>query len=323
MKPWVSLALVVWLASCAFDPGGNGQAIQTVFVIAMENENWSAVQGSTSAPYINGFLLDAGGYAQAYFGPDGGGVPIHPSEPNYLWLEAGTNFGILADGAPATDHQATTLHLVTQLENAGVSWSSWQEDIDGGSCPLVASGEYVPRHNPMVFFDDVTKSNSDSSPRCIEHVRPYGELAAHLAAGTAPRYNFITPNLCHDMHGDTVLFTNNCPGSDLIAAGDSWLSTEVPKILASSQYQHGGALFILWDESEFALSPSCAASLWPNCNIGLMVLSPNLKSPGYTNAIFYDHSSTLKTMQEIFQVGPPLGGAAGATDLSDFFKRFP
>ncbi len=37
----------------------------------------------------------------------------------------------------------------------------------------------------------------------------------------------------------------------------------------------------------------------------------------------YDHSSTLRTVQEIFDVKPFLGGAATATDLSDLFRKFP
>ena len=47
-----------------------------------------------------------------------------------------------------------------------------------------------------------------------------------------------------------------------------------------------------------------------------------LTAHAYTNNILYTHSSDLKTLQEIFQVGGPgfLGGAADATDLSDLFK---
>ena len=47
------------------------------------------------------------------------------------------------------------------------------------------------------------------------------------------------------------------------------------------------------------------------------------KGGGYHNAIPYSHSATLRTMQEIFAVGPPLGGAAGAPDLADLFRSFP
>src|SRR5438552_5244444 len=64
----------------------------TVFLIVMENHNWNQINGSASAPYINS-LLTQGAHAEAYYNPPG----LHPSEPNYLWLEAGTNFGITND----------------------------------------------------------------------------------------------------------------------------------------------------------------------------------------------------------------------------------
>src|SRR5438046_121607 len=66
---------------------------RTVFLILMENHNWSQIKGSPSAPYINGVLLPMASYAEQYYNPR----RIHPSLPNYLWLEAGTNFGIAND----------------------------------------------------------------------------------------------------------------------------------------------------------------------------------------------------------------------------------
>jgi hypothetical protein len=277
----------------------SGPSLQTVFVILMENHNWSDIHNSSSAPYIASLLL-SGAHAENYYNPPGN----HPSEPNYLWLEAGTNFGILNDKLPSINHQSTTAHLVTQLDNAGIGWKSYQEDISGSDCPLVNSGNYAPKHNAPVFFDDITNSNDPQAPACIAHVRPYSELATDLA-GTPARYNFITPNLCNDMH-------NSCaPTSDKILQGDNWLSTEVPKIMASAAYQSGGVIFITWDESEQGEFP-----------IGLIVLSPFAKV-NYSNMISYTHSSLLRTNQEILGVRPFLGGAANATDLSDLFTTFP
>src|SRR5580765_2723641 len=129
--------------------------IKTVWIILMENHNWSQIKGSSSAPYINNTLLPMASHAEQYFNPPG----IHPSEPNYIWLEAGNNLGITADGLPSSNHRNTTAHLVTQLESSGISWKSYQEGISGQSCPLSNSGLYAPKHNPMVFFDDVTGSN--------------------------------------------------------------------------------------------------------------------------------------------------------------------
>ena len=53
-----------------------------------------------------------------------------------------------------------------------------------------------------------------------------------------------------------------------------------------------------------------------------MFLSPLARGNGYTNTIYYTHSSTLRTFQEIFGVTPLLGDAANATDLSDLFHQF-
>jgi hypothetical protein len=120
-------------------------------------------------------------------------------------------------------------------------------------------------------------------------------------------YNFITPNLCDDSHG-----ANGCP-SDLIRAGDTWLSTEVPKIMASNAYKNGGAIFITWDESE--------TNGAPDVPIGMLLLSPLAKGNGYTSTIKYYHSSMVRTVEEVFLPGVPLlNDAANQPPLSDLFK---
>jgi hypothetical protein len=284
---------------------GGGGAIQTVFVIVMENHNWDTIFNSSSAPFINNTLLPQASFATNYFNPPS----LHPSEPNYLWMEAGTNFGVTTDGLPSANHQSSTQHLVTQLQKANISWKSYQEGITGTTCPLgnITSTKYAPKHNPMVFFDDVTNTNNTTSTNCINHVRPYSELAGDLSKNTVARYNFITPNLCDDMHDST-----GCASSDSVANGDNWLSNEVPKILASAAFKNGGALFITWDESEGGDFP-----------IGMIVLSPKAKGGGYSNSISYTHSSLLRTVQTIFGVTPLLGDANNATDLNDLFQSFP
>jgi hypothetical protein len=266
-----------------------------VFIILMENHNWSTIQANTNCPYINNVLLPNASYSGFMSTLPG----IHPSEPNYIWLEAGTNFGILHDSTPAVDHQSTPNHLVTLLNRAGISWRTYQEDITGTDVPVVNRGSYAVRHNPFVYFDDVTSN----AAYAISHIRPYAELAADLQNNNVARYNFITPNVCHDMH-------DLCGGISTRLNGDNWLAAEVPKILASTAYQDHGALFITWDEgSNDSDGP-----------IGMIVLSPLAKRGGYTNSIHYTHSSTLRTMQEIFGVRPFLGDAANANDLGDLFS---
>jgi hypothetical protein len=275
---------------------------KTVFLILMENYNWSDIKNNPSAPYINKKLLPMASHAKQYFNPLGN----HPSEPNYLWLEAGTNFDISDDADPAVNHQNTTQHFVTLLNKANISWKSYQEGISGTVCPLIRNGLYAPKHNPMVFFDDVTNTNDPNSSYCIAHIRPYAELATDLKRNTQARYNFITPNLCNDMH-------NTCaPLNDSVKQGDTWLARNIPTILNSHAYKNGGIVFITWDEGEGGDGP-----------IGMIVLSPKVKGRGYSNTIHYTHSSTLRTLQEIFGVTPLLGDAAHSNDLHDFFVTFP
>jgi len=268
----------------------------------MENHDWSSIKDSPSAPYINRTLLPIASHAEQYYNPPN----LHPSLPNYLWLEAGTNFGILNSDDPSSAHQSTNLHLVDLLEAAGLSWRAYQEGISGTDCPLTEVGSYKVSHDPFVYFDDVTRGNDSRAPRCIEHVRPYSELQTDLVNDTVARYNFITPDACNDMHDDCA------PLNDRVQQGDAWLSREVPKILASQAYANNGALFFLWDEGKPGDGP-----------IGMIVLSPRAKGGGYQNTIHYTHSSTLRTIEEIFGVTPMLGDAANATDLSDLFVSFP
>jgi hypothetical protein len=275
------------------------RGIQTVWLILMENHNWSKIHGSASAPYINGTLLPMASRAENYWNP----TRLHPSEPNYLWLEAGTNFGVTNDSPPSANHQASTAHLANLLENKGLSWRSYQEDISGAGCPLTNTALYNPKHNPFVYFDDVM----NDAARCQKNVRPYAELSGDLAADRVAAYNFVTPNLCNDMHNST-----GCATTDAVKNGDAWLSKAIPPILASAAYKRGGAIFITWDESEGGEFP-----------IGMIVLSPQAKGGGYAGAIRYTHSSMLRTAEEIFGVTPLLGDAANATDLADLFKQFP
>ncbi len=287
--------------------------IKTVFVIVMENHNWTGngslnIKGNPAAPYINYTLIPMASHAENYKNPPG----IHPSLPNYLWLEAGTNFGVTNDGPPAQDHQGTHIHLVKLLENAGISWRAYDEDISGTVCPLTDSGPkdangsplYAVRHNPFVYFDDETNNRDAKWAPCIAHIRPFTQLANDLAANTVARYNFITPNVCDDMH-------DSC-GGDPIAHGDAWLKKNVPAILNSTAYRSGGALFIVWDEGAKGDGP-----------IPMIVLSPFAKGNHYSNGIYYTHCSTLRTLQEIFGVYPLMRYATALPDLRDLFTVFP
>jgi phosphatidylinositol-3-phosphatase len=277
--------------------------IKTVFVILMENCPWRFIQDSTNAPFINHILLPQSSYCDQYYNPSN----FVNSLISYLWLEGGTNFGLLngdpnAYNPPSIFHISTTDHLVTYLNRSGISWKAYQESIAGDVVPLNDWDGYVVRHDPFVYFDDVTGTNNPYDPYGLAHIRPYSELAADLTNQAVAQYNFITPNVCNDMHNVCSPLTNN------ILQGDTWLAQEVPRIMASSAYNDRGALFISWDDNGGWGGP-----------IGMIVLSPLARGHGYASTNFYTHSSLLRTVQEIFGVTPLLRDAATANNLAELF----
>jgi len=354
----------------------SAQNIKTVFVIAMENHNWAQPANNFSggiqqvylnpnAPYINGLVNGTSAissqvsFATAYHNvlatPSGTNPHIHPSEPNYLWAEAGTNFGVLNDNdpfrVPGGTNQNTDQHLVSFLTEAGKTWRSYQEDIDvdlSTNVPLprnqwtvplasfsghFATGvnayngsnqyNYAAKHNPQVFFTDSNGGNdpTPSNPLSQQYA-PLQQLAIDLANNTVADYNWISPNQYNDMHSTLSGGYKGLLGDAAnIKQGDDFLSQIIPMIMASDAYKNHGAIIIWWDESE---SDGVAGDNGDRFDhtIGEIVISEHAHGNNglpYASPVDFTHSSDLLTMQEIFRVGPLLGDAVNATDLSDLF----
>jgi hypothetical protein len=344
--------------------------IRHVFVIAFENHNWTQpksddaapqqIFGNPAAPYINSLVTPGNpnaahvSYASAYHNvlatPSGKNPHIHPSEPNYVWAEAGSNLGVTSDSDPfGWDHtnQATRATLSTYLTRAGKSWRSYQEDIDidhqtgrvlpraqwtvplttetgtfrRGRNPYNGSAQYgyAPKHNPPVLFT-VSNGGNDTSPANpkARYYAPLRRLKADLASGHVANYNWISPNLYNDMHtGLTGGFTYHGKHyvNDVaaIAQGDNFAARIVPLIMASKAYKEGGVIILWWDETEGRGQDDFRHT------IAEIIISPYAKGNAYTNHIAYTHSSDLKTIQAIFGAGPCLRHACAAHDLSDLF----
>ena len=295
------------------------EEIKTVFVIAMENHNWTQpanqftgniqqIFQNPNAPFINSlvngtaFAMVGGSvvhiseqvaYASNYHNvlatPSGNNPHIHPSEPNYLWADAGTNFGILNDNDPFAavnpSEQTTNQHLVTFLTNAGKTWRSYQEDTDlttvGGqltnvplprdqwTVPLKSiSGTFAPgsfnqfngsnqfnyaaKHNPQVFFTDSSGGNDATTGNPLRfQYAPLQQFFTDLANNTVADYNFISPDQFNDMHTTLAGGYKGLTGDPAkILQGDDFLRQVIPVIMASRAYQEHGVIIIWFDESE-------------------------------------------------------------------------
>jgi len=325
--------------------------IKTVFVIALENHDFTQLipdakpqqlLGNPAAPYFNSLVTPGNSnavqtaYATKYYSACKG---AHPSEVNYIWSEAGTTFGVYTDNDPsAASHNVFTCqHLTGQMNAAGVSWKSYQEDVEfapaatkssigsGGPANIyngAAQHAYTVKHNPMEFFTDTQNQN----------VFPLGQFWKDLQAGTVARYNWITPNAYNEMHshlpaGYVYHGTYFAGNQAAIAEGDHCLSVIVPQIMASAAYQDHGVILIWMDET--------VSTDDTNTTLPFIVISPLAKGNAYASSVVYSHSSTLKTMDEIFGLAfqtnaIPASGVnafhdgynyvATAHDLSDFFQ---
>ena len=367
----------------------SAQEIKTVFVIAMENHNWTQpanqftgniqqIYQNPAAPFINSLVNGTavaivGGksiniseqvsYATNYHNvlatPSGNTPHIHPSEPNYVWAEAGDNFGINNDADPfPNNNQNTTDHLATYLTRAGKTWKSYQEDIDlvpdgtghfsnfplpqdQWTVPLksvsgvFAAGlnqfngsnqyNYAAKHNPQVYFTDSNGGNelTTSNPLRYQYA-PLQQLFTDLQNNTVANYNFITPNQFNDQHTTLTGGYQGLQGDPAkIKQGDDFLRQIIPVIMASDAYKNHGAIIIWWDESEGDGVAGDNADDF-NHTIGEIVISTrahkNVDGMPYASPVLFTHSSDLRTMQNIFHAGPYLRDAANVNDLSDLFQ---
>jgi hypothetical protein len=218
-----------------------------VVVIVMENHSYDSVIG---LPYIKS-LASAATVLTDYHASG------HPSLPNYLALTSGSTWGITDDGY----HVLPAQDVGDQLTSSSVPWRAYMEGM-GSDCKTNAGG-YAVKHDPFAYYDG----------RCQSSVVPFTQFPADLASATPPRFMWITPDLCHDMH--------DC-SSDV---GDSWLRSTVPAVLASPAMSNG-VLFITWDEDDGGGS---------NQVLTLVLGSKRPSSPGTP----YGHANLLATVEDL------------------------
>ncbi|HTQ49264.1 MAG TPA: alkaline phosphatase family protein [Candidatus Acidoferrales bacterium] len=328
------------------------QRVGDIFVIALENHNFTQptnmtspqqIFGNPAAPYINSLITPGNSnavqvsYATAYFNA---AIGDHPSEPNYVWAEAGTDFGVHTDADPRAANGNTfydqSVHFAGLLNAANIPWKNYQEDVDLSLSPTnSASGtngpvntyngttqyNYAVKHNPMAFFADTATAN----------VYPLAQFFLDLHNGTVGRYNWITPDQYNEAHsslngGFTYQGVHYTGDQSSIAAADNFLSQVIPQIMASPEYQDNGVIVLWWDEAEGGDDTNHA--------IPEIIISPLAKGNAYASSVPLNHSSDIKTWSKVFHLpfvsnpiptdetdvtGIGYNNVAVVNDLSDLF----
>jgi len=272
-------------------PSAGVPAYDHVFEILMENTAYSQIIGSPSAPYVNS-LAGNGAIAGNY-------VAIgHPSLPNYMALSSGQSYSWApSDCDPSASCQTSAVNVADRIEGSGKTWREYAESM-GSPCRLASAGTYFARHNPFVYYTDIT----GNATRCNSHVVDYSNLSTDLAStSSTPNYAFITPNSCNDMH--------DCP----VATGDTWLSQAVPAILGSPAFtQQHSLLVIVWDEDDGSQGNKVA----------FVATGYGVKT-GFTSNVGYNHYSLLRTVEASWGLSTMTTNDAAASAMSDIFGTSP
>jgi len=314
------LLVQVTLASTNLTLANNGFIVaQTtnfdyIVVILMENHPIASIYGSALAPFetslANNYSL-ATNYVQVN----------SPSLPNYLALFSGQEFSSWSTADCTTTSPSNTScgagiasNLVDKLETAGLSWKAYMEDypadcgtLNGcspGNCYTGDGGlgNYAARHDPFVYFDDITTS----SARCARIVPANSVISSSQetddkllsdlsSASTASNFIWLTPNTLDDMHDTSVSF------------GDTYLAGMVPQILNSTIFKtQKAALFVTFDEDDG--SPLYATFSGP------------IVKTHYQSSVSYNHYSFLWTVENNWGLAC-LVNDCGQTAMTEFFGR--
>jgi hypothetical protein len=336
---------------------GKVTQVGDIFVIAMENHNFTQpstqtsplpLLGNPAAPYLNSLTTPGNphaaqvSYAVNYLNS---GTGVHPSEPNYVWDEAGSDFGFHSDADPLAAngntfydntpqlvsqltangstlsfwHQNATPHFTGQLTAAGIPWKNYQEDAQLSPSPTVsAAGTNGPVNpfNGSTQYNYAVKHNPMAffADTALQNVYPLAQLFTDLSGNAVGQYNWITPDQYNDAHTALnggffyhgIQYTGD---SANIAQGDNFLAQVIPQIMASKAYQNNGVIIIWWDETEGGDDTGRT--------LQEIVISPLAKGNAYASSVALSHSSDTKTWEEIFGL-PLINNPIPATETNNF-----
>ena len=154
----------------------------------------------------------------------------HPSQPNYVWIIAGSNRGITSNNTARVSGKS----LQSTIPAAGRSFWTFGQTMSSDNCRLTQRGYYHPRHVPTTVF-------KDERAQCEKTTVGYDKIKPKITAGTLPNVSFIIPNNCSNSHDCSM------------ATADKWSRTETERLMAGPDYQSGELVIVLtWDEDNKA-----------------------------------------------------------------------
>jgi hypothetical protein len=272
-------------------PASTVPAFDHVFVVMMENNNYSAssntvdggagIIGNSSAPYINNTLVPMGSLLTNYH------ASTHNSDPNYEAVAFGSSYGRSSEAGNAnciTDPACTATNngLSDNLDAIGKSWKEYIQ-TQTSNCQTTSSGNYENDDAPFYYAAKMKNDNA----YCQAHWQPLPQLLnTDLAsAATTPAFVWADADSCYDMEG--------CG----IASGDTWLSQTLPTLFSSPAWTQQKSLLILTFDEDGNNSPAGFGPGQTNQVMTLAIGSQGAVKAGYQDGNRYDHYSTARVIE--------------------------
>jgi hypothetical protein len=273
-----------------FNNGSEHERFDHVVIVIEENHAENEVIGDPNMPYINSLTREGALMTNSH------GV-THPSEPNYLALFSGSDFGYADDACTNT---VTGRSLGSQLLDKGLGFAWYSEDLPAqGSTTCTytppalqaatgdAAAGYREKHNAAVFFQIAGTLPAFTNKPFTEF--PQGDF------DRLPTVSFVVPDQWHDEHD----------GPD--TACDQWLQQNLDSYKRWAK-EHNSILIVTWDEDDSATT----ANLIPTIIVGAEVIQGQ-----YNQDI--NHYNVLRTIENMYDL-EPLRNAATADPIKGIFR---
>jgi hypothetical protein len=226
-------------------------------------------------------------------------------------LLGGNTFGVNSDDPYWKNRVIDKPSLITQLDHAGISWKAYLQalphpDYQGICYPAKCNG--APDSDPLYVskHDGIQNYTSSHNPFDFSRQVPIGELARDLRDGAVPRFSYVIPGECHDMHGDPpyCLDSGNIfdpQNQHLVAVGDAYAGQLIAEIThAAFWHKANNAILITFDEGDNSAG-CCDANPGAGQVATIVITSHGVR--GVRDASPANHYSLLSTIQHAFGLG--------------------
>lgn len=245
-----------------------------VVVVVEENRSYSNIIGNASAPYINSLASGGASMTQSF-------AEVHPSQPNYLALFAGSTLGVKDNTCPV--NAGATPNLGAQLLATGRTFLGFAESLPAVGSPICSSAKYARKHAPWVNFANIPPADS----------RPFSAFPAPANYPALPTVSFVVPNVDNDMHDGSI------------ARGDQWLRQNL-SAYAEWAKANNSLLILTWDEDDNT----------EHNRIPTIFYGANVRPGTYSEPI--SHYNVLSTLEQMYGL-PKIGLATRAPAVTDIW----